>query len=178
MIRSTIIESLASSSYAASTTREKKSLTFDVVEIRHHRVMPDPVSTDKYSQENRVPFSLTLSWKCSKSEVLSVQEFECRRLKRRKESSRPLDAKERFAKLTKAGYSVTEICEAEDPARKSKRDPPPKRGLARSFSDGDKAAGKMDMKSILTSFMKQASKTMGAVKLKSDSANSSLAIAA
>ena len=174
----TMNESLASPPSTMDRSRMKKLLSFGIVEIRLHQIMPDPVSTTNGPLENRVPIALTLSWKsAAKSEVVTVQDFEINRLLRTRAGVRPLDAQERLARLMKAGYKLKEICEAQDPTRKSKRGAPSKRGVSRSCSDSD-SGGKKCNKGTLMSLMKHATKKMGHKKLGIDSAKLSLAKAA
>ena len=141
MKQRTLNESLAASSSSTMDGSRKprvmRSLSFDLVEIRYHRLMPDRPDAN-VSPDNRVPVALTLSWKSAESEVMTVQEFECNRPRRGSKRPTPLNAQERVAKLMHAGYNLEEICQAQEPAKKTSRDAPSKRGVARSKSEGDK----------------------------------------
>lgn len=120
MRTSTLDESIHSVGTAGRRSSScRMPVSFDIVEIRDHAIILD---------ESRNGPALTIDWKAIRTEVTTVQEFDCTREVRK---VRLLPLAERVAILMRAGYSKENLCDhfagCVESAAAAKKEPHPKK---------------------------------------------------
>ncbi|CAB9520151.1 expressed unknown protein [Seminavis robusta] len=96
----------------------KRSISFDQVEIRKHRIILDAPSTGTSAKNEPVSAPLTVSWKPISTDVVTLLEYECIRPASRGTDVRRFTTEERVAVLRSAGYSIEQICGLSKPRQK------------------------------------------------------------
>ena len=107
-------EDSANNRNAGRLPRMKRSLSFDTVEIRQHRILLDRPPATAASCDC-IPAALTMSWKTMATEVTTVQDYECNR--QWKATPRRLTTQERITKLMEAGYKLEHIRRCQQPCK-------------------------------------------------------------